>query len=224
MEKILRFVGVLSVARISRAVRNSLWPMVLCLIWPTIATNAFAGSECSGALTEPQQQGFGEMFSPAYSAKLVHVGGAIAPKNMSKKLTSDEVKRLKVPGPIVVARYSLSADRAKLLKSWLNENASATLPSWISTTAGIVAPQAWVGLTADVFIQLINGAGDAGRLQVANIAGTVSEGGLVGVTEQVASDSSGKNKFLWTYIYQASLNGRLLTTPLTVCSADVVTQ
>jgi hypothetical protein len=105
----------------------------------------------------------------------------------------------------------------------LNENASATVPGWVSTVTGIVVPQAWVGLGADVFLQLMNSNGDAGRLKVANLAGTVSKGGSVGVMERIADDSSAKPKFLWSYVYQANLNGQLITTPLTICSADVVT-
>lgn len=162
------------------------------------------------------------MFSPEYSPRLIHVGGAITEANMSKPLTKDELKTLQVRAPRITASSSLSAERATLLRGWLNENASATLPGWIATTTAIAVPQAWVGVTADVFIQLINGSGDAGRLKVANLAGTVSGGGMVGVTEQVANDSSGDPKFLWTYVYQASLNGRQITTPLAVCSADIV--
>ena len=185
--------------------------------------DAFAGFSCTGILSEPQREGFSKMFSPPYSPKLFHVGGAVTEANMSKQLSQDQLKALQVAAPIVVARYTLTDDRAILLKGWMNENASATLPGWIATATTIVVPQAWVGLTADVFIQVINGAGDTGRLKVANLAGTVSKGGLVAFTEQVTKDTSGKPKFLWTYIYQANLNGQTITSPLAACSADVIT-
>jgi len=44
----------------------------------------------------------------------------------------------------------------------------------------------------------------------------------VGVTEQVANDSSGKHKFLWAFVYEANLNGQLVTRSLAVCSVDVI--
>ena len=117
---------------------------------------------------------------------------------------------------------TLSAEHGTLLKGWLNANASESVPGWVSTAIGAVVPQAWVGLTADVFLQLVNNSGDAGRLQVANLAGTVSQGGTVAVLEQVAKNAAGARKFLWTYVYEANLNGKLITTPLKICSADVV--
>lgn len=86
----------------------------------------------------------------------------------------------------------------------------------------MTVPVAWAGLTADVFIQLVNNADSARRLKVANLAGTVSKGGLLAVTEQVAKDVSGRPMFLWTYIYQAKLNDQTIVAPLAVCSADVV--
>jgi hypothetical protein len=185
-------------------------------------SNAYAGFACSGILDDAQRSGFSQMFSPPYSARLVRVGAAVTESNMYKQVNNDELKTLQVPTPVIVARYTLSTPRAVLLKSWLNDNASATLPGWLSTATSIVVPQAWVGLSADVFIQLINGSGDAGRLKEANLAGTVSQGGLVAMAEQVANDSSGKPKFLWIYIYQATLNGQTITTPLAVCAADVI--
>lgn len=185
--------------------------------------DAIAGFSCTGILSEPQREGFSRMFSPPYSPKLFHVGGAVTEANMSKQLSQDRLKTLQAAAPTVVARYTLSDDRAILLKGWMNDNASATLPGWIATATTVVVPQAWVGLSADIFTQVINGAGDTGRLKVANLAGTVSKGGLVAIAEQVTKDSSGKLKFLWTYVYQANLNGQTITSPLTSCSADVIT-
>lgn len=183
---------------------------------------AIAGFTCSGILTDSQQAGFKAMFTPAYSPALTHIGGRVEPANMSKKLDQTRLNLLKVKEPTVAAKYTLTESRAKILQDWLNANASATLPGWVSTVIGIAVPSAWVGISADAFLQLVNAQGDAGRLKVANIAGTVSTGGHVGVLEQVSPDKAGKLRFIYAYIYSYQLNGKQLTTPLTVCSADVV--
>jgi len=85
-----------------------------------------------------------------------------------------------------------------------------------------VAPEAWIGVGADVLLELVGGAGTAGRLNAANIAGTVTAGGRVGVIEQVGTDHGGHLKFLASYVYKAMINGRETTALLAVCSADVV--
>ena len=123
------------------------------------------------------------------------------------------------PDISVSTKAKVQAEARRL--NYIPNRAAQNLRLRKSGLIGVVVPQAWVGLTADVFIQLMNGAGDAGRQKVANLAGTVSPGGAVGVTEQVAPDRSGTRKFIWTYIYQANLNGKLLTSPLTICSADI---
>jgi hypothetical protein len=187
-----------------------------------VCASAEAGFVCSGILTGPQQQGFGAIFVPPYSPSLRHQGGNVEPANMAKEVTQAELTRLEVPKPLVAVEAKLSATQAKTLKSWLNANANEAVPSWTSTAIGILVPQAWVGVAADVFIQLINGAGSAGRQTAANLAGTVSQGGIVGVTERIAKEKTGARKFLWTYQYQAKLNDVLLVTPLTSCWADVV--
>ncbi|OQW61759.1 MAG: hypothetical protein BVN28_06630 [Nitrospira sp. ST-bin4] len=182
---------------------------------------AHAGFTCSGILTEAQQAGFNAMFTPAYSPALTHIGGRVEPANMSKKLDEPTLKRLKVKEPTVAAKYTLTEPRAKTLQGWLNDNATTTLPGWVSTAIGIAAPSAWAGVSADVFLQLVNAQGEVGRLKVANIAGTVSAGGHVGVLEQVSPDKAEKLKFIYAYVYSYQLNGKQLTTPLTICSADV---
>ena len=192
--------------------------VIMCLF----STSAMAGFSCGGILTDAQEEGFKAFFSPAYSPSLSHVGGQVAPENFSKKITKDELKRLQVKTPIVAVSYVLTDAHGALLKSWLNERATSTVPGWVSTVAGIAAPQAWIGISADVFLQLVNASGDVGRLQVANLAGTVSGGGRVGVLEQVAKKSDGKLIFLFSYVYNYELNGKKLTTPLRICGADVV--
>jgi ketosteroid isomerase-like protein len=42
------------------------------------------------------------------------------------------------------------------------------------------------------------------------------------VTQHVSVNAAGDDTFLWTYIYRADVGGRLLTTLLGVCQADVV--
>jgi hypothetical protein len=184
--------------------------------------NAFAGTKCSGVLNDGQRDGVQKMFTPEYSPRLTQVKVGVTESSFSKKLNQDDLKKLHVPLPILVARYTLNADRASFLKNELNKNASAELPGWIATTTTVAVPAAWAGLTADVFIQLINNADSPRRLKVANLAGTVSRGGLLAVTEQVANDVSGRPMFLWAYVYQAKLNDETIIAPLAVCSADVV--
>lgn len=202
-----------------RHIRRQLLTLILITSCSSLLRADFT---CSGILTEAQQEGFKALFSPAYSPSLTHTGGAVTPANMAKSLSAADVNKLSAAKPLVVKNGTLTAARAALLKGWLNENASASVPGWVSTAIGAVVPEAWVGLSADVFLQLVNNAGDAGRQKVANLAGTVSEGGTVAVLEQVAKNAAGKQKFLWTYVYEANLNGKLLNTPLKICSADVV--
>lgn len=135
---------------------------------------------------------------------------------MSKVLNEADQKRL--ARPTIAASAKLSAERAGYLKDWLNKNAGEGVPGWFSTGVGLVVPQAWVGLAADAFLQIVNKSGDAGRLQAANVAGTVSQGGMIGVGEQLSKDG----KFVYSYLYQARLNGKLITVPLRTCVADVI--
>ena len=179
-----------------------------------------AGTTCSGTLTEDQRKGFVALFNPPYSAKLIHVGGAITEANMSKLFSKDDSQKLRTPR--VAASGKLNVKQADDLAGWLNENANAELPGWIAASTAIVIPSPWYNASVDVLIQLVNAQGSAGRQKAANLAGRVSKDGLIGVTEQVANDSSGNPKFVWTYVYQANLNGQQVTTPLAVCSADIV--
>lgn len=186
-------------------------------------TAALANFSCGGILTDAQRRGFEAMFSPPYSPSLSKVGQAVEPASMAKKLTAAEQQTLRSKGPAQVAARSLSVDNARSLKGWLNENAATEIPGWVSTAAGIVAPTAWVGLSADMFVQLVNAANGQSKLKTANVAGTVSEGGQVGVLEHVAVGSDGKPRFIWTYVYKYVLNGQSLSTPLSICSSDIVT-
>lgn len=186
---------------------------------------ALEGEVCHSAILDTQLRGFENMFSPPYSPSLRFDDGA---SEGIKHLSQFELDQLSDTKPTVVKRAALSKQHAELLKQWLNEDASATIPSWLSTVAGLGAmvfvPPAWVGLAPDVFIQLINSSGDTGRQTLANLAGAVSEGGIIAITEQVAKTPSGSLKFEWIYLYQANLNGMTITTPLLTCSTDVIVE
>ena len=193
----------------------------VAVLFCTSSTPLEAESVCAGTLRDYQRDGFVKLFPSDYSPSLTNVGRATAPDHV-KRLTPSDAKRLSASTPTVVTRAKLSLAHPNMLKSWLNENATDSIPGWFATALGVLVPSAWVGLTADASIQLMNASGDAGRMKLANLAGTVSEGGTVAVTEQVAKDAKGSLKFLWSYVYQANLNGKLITTRLRICSADAV--
>ncbi|WP_434118759.1 hypothetical protein [Sinorhizobium meliloti] len=198
-------------------------PLFICFIAMAVcAGESFAGFTCGGPLKSSQVEGFKTFFDPDFSPSLSHMGGAVAPENMSKVVSAAELKNLEVEKPAVAASAKLDSSGAKSLQDWLNANANDTIPGWFSTTLGIVSPAAWIGLAADVAIQLINVAGDAGRIKLANIAGTVSEGGFVGVVHRIATRDRGGRSYIWNYVYTAELNGKKITFLLAVCSADVV--
>jgi hypothetical protein len=167
-------------------------------------------------------EGLKVMFAPPYSPSLSHMGGPIANDNFARKLSKADKARLKKDAPTLVASAQLSKVNAKLLRDTLNSRAQSQIPGWFSTALGFLAPVAWVGTSADVLVQLINGAGDAGKLKLANVAGTVTEGGHVATHERVAQDSAGKLQFVWLMSYTAVLNGKPTTALLSACRADVV--
>lgn len=185
-------------------------------------SSAHADFSCGGPLTDEQVRGLEVMFKPAYSPALTKIGSTVANGNFSKRLTPAQVTSLTVDKPLVAATSVLNASQATFLKNALNDNATKSVPGWFSTFVGAFVPQAWVGITADVMIQLLNAQGDAGRLSLANIAGTVAPGGNVSVFERVSKDKSGAQKFIWAYSHTASLNGKPTTVLLFACAADVV--
>lgn len=203
--------------------RARFWATTFFIILILECGSAYAGFSCSGVLTQSQQEGFMKLFSPEYSPNLVQIGEPLSPANMFKQLSPEDLKRLSSSKPTVAAQDTLSDEHAAVLKGWLNEDVQSSIPGWLSTAIGVLVPEAWVGLSADVFIQLVNQQGDAGRVSAANIAGTVSQGGTVGVIEQVSKQGD-SNKFVWAYIYMATLNNKTITMPLTVCSADIANQ
>lgn len=182
---------------------------------------AETATSCVSALSGTEQLLFEGFFSPVYQRNLTLIGTPVGPDNMFKRLSAAEVKRLSNATPTVSRQAKLSAQNATRLRNWLNAKAGASVPGWTSTAFGVMVSSSWVGVLADVCVDLYNSSGDAGRIQLANLAGTVTSGGIVGLTEQVAKDSLGRQKYVWSHLYQASLNNRIITTPLSMCWADV---
>jgi hypothetical protein len=195
-------------------------PVLLAVLW-IVATPSHAAFTCGGPFLDAQRDGFAALFSPAYSPSLSHIGGAVAPANMSKKLTASQLQALAVDKPRVAATKTLTAANATWLKGTLNDLAQAEVPGWLSTVVGL-ATGPLTGLLADTTVQLVNASGSAGRLKLSNLAGTVSAGGSVAVLERVAKDAAGKQQFLWLLTYTAVLNGNETTALLAACRADVV--
>lgn len=118
-----------------------------------------------------------------------------------------------------LARQTLTAQQATNLAGWLNNHASSSIPGWLSTGLGLV--NSVMGLIADIAIQGISAANGDAQTSAGNLAGKVSEGGLVGVVPG-ATTVNGKTKFIWSYIYKAELNGKSYVNVLYACQADVL--
>lgn len=195
--------------------------ILICALIPAI--NASAATVCSGALLSFQEDGLQKFFSPSQNAGLSFDGGGpVGLARMSKRLSKAEVAQLEASSPRVRDKVSLSVDRAKLLKGWLNSNASAAIPGWFSTAISAVVPSAWVGISVDLAVQFANGQGDAGRLAASNLAGVVSAGGQLAAIEQVRSDKDGKKRYLFAIVYSYELNKRTQVSPLSWCISDLI--
>src|SRR5262249_14228712 len=115
------------------------------------------------------------------------------------------------------------------LKAWLRGDPSAELPAWDATAGGPDAPpplawvpRDWVTRPADKFLNLVKESGNAGPIKATMLGAATSVGQQLGVTQHVVADSSGHDMFVWSYIYQATIAGRRLTTLLAICEADLV--
>lgn len=186
------------------------------------ASAAHAAFTCNGPLTQAQVAGFDTLFSPPYSPALSKVGPLVKPEHFAKKVTKQQIATLEVAKPLIAATATLGENGAKFLKDALNDNAQSSVPGWFSTVIGAVIPVAWIGSTADVMVQLLNSSGDAGRISLANLAGTVGNGGNVAVVHRIGKDAAGGRKYIWTYSYTANINGKPTTTLLYTCAADVI--
>jgi hypothetical protein len=203
----------------------------------TVALNvvpaARASSTCSSVLTADQLRELNLMVVPAhpYSAHLSEAVDGDTARGTVKRLNRTDIEKLRgaIAHPFVGAvRDVRSQDDIAALKAWLNANPSAELPAWDVTAAesdmpSAWVPRAWIGRTADDFLHLLKESGNAGPIKASTLRAATSRGWTLGVTQHIAADSSGHDMFVWSYIYRATVGGRLLTTLLAICQADVVT-
>ena len=166
-----------------------------------------------------------------YSAHLMEGIGDDAAQGAVRRLTRADIAKLRgaiahpFVGPVSGVR---SQEEIAALKAWLIAKPSAELPAWDVTAAesdipSAWVPRAWIGRTPDAFLHLMKEPGNAGPIKAMTLGAATSRGYTLGVTEHTADDSSGRDTFLWSYIYRATVGGRLLTTLLAICKADVVT-
>jgi len=194
---------------------------------------AQANSTCSSAL-RAEQLGELNRIIVAASPYSPHLGEAVygdPVQGVVKRLVAPDIERLR--GAIArpyngAVRDVRSQDDIADLKMWLTTNPSAEFPAWDLMAADATlpsewVPRAWLGRTADAFLHLLQEAGNAGPITGRRLGSVTSLGRTLGVTHHVTADSSGRDVFVWSYIYRASIDGRLLTTLLAVCEADVVT-
>jgi hypothetical protein len=199
----------------------------------SVTAPARASSTCLSVLTADQLRELDLMVFPAhpYSAHLSEAVDDDAAQGAVRRLTKADIEKLRgaiahpFTGAVSDAR---SEEKTAALKAWLNANPSAELPAWDVTAAesdmpSAWVPRAWIGRTPDAFLHLMKEPGNAGPIKATTLGATTTRGHTLGVTQHIADDSSGRDTFLWSYIYRATVGGRLLTTLLAVCKADVVT-
>jgi hypothetical protein len=194
---------------------------------------ARANSTCSSVLTADQLRELDVMIFPAhpFSAHLSEAVDGDTAQGAVKRLTRAEIEKLRgaIAHPFVGAVSDVqSREDIAVLKAWLTSNPSAELPAWDAAAAesdmpSAWVPHAWIGRTADDFLHLMKESGNAGRINATTLGAATSRGRTLGVTQHIAADSSGHDMFLWNYIYRATVGGRLITTLLAICQADVVT-
>jgi hypothetical protein len=197
------------------------------------AAPAWASARCSSVLTADQVGKLDSMVFPGhpYSPHLGEAVDADSAQGTVKRLTTTDVETLRgaIARPYTGAvRDFQSQDEVAELKAWLTANPSAEFPAWNSAAAEPNLPWAWVprgwlGRMADDFLHLVKEAGDAGPIKGTTLGAAMSVGRTLGVTHHVAADSSGHDMLVWSYIYRATVGGRLLTTLLAICQADVAT-
>jgi len=195
---------------------------------------AGASSRCTSVLTADELRELNLMIVPAhpYSAHLSEAVDGDTAQGAVKRLTRTDIEKLRgaIAHPFTGAVRDVvrSQEDIAALKAWLTANPSTELSAW-DTTAGesdmpsAWVPRAWIGRTADDFLHLLKESGNAGPVKASTLGATTSRGQTLGVTHHIAADSSGRDMFLWSYIYRATVGGRLLTTLLAICEADVVT-
>jgi hypothetical protein len=197
------------------------------------AAPASASSTCSSVLTADQVGRLDTMVFPAHPYS-PHLGEAVdgdSAQGAVKRLTATDIEKLRgaIARPYTGAvRDFQSQEEVAELKAWLKANPSAEFPAWESMAAepnlpSAWVPRAWLGRMADDFFQLVKEGGNAGPIKGTTLGAAMSLGRTLGVTHHIAADSSGRDMFVWSYIYRAIVEGHSLTTLLAICHADVVT-
>jgi hypothetical protein len=197
------------------------------------AMPARASSTCSSVLTADQVAELNRIVFPTqpYSPHLGEAVDGDPVQGSVKRLTAPDSEKLRgaISHPYTGAvRDVQSQDDIADLKMWLRANSSAEFPAWDATAVeanppSAWVPRAWLGRTADEFFHLVKEAGNAGPIKGTRLGSATSLGRTLGVTHHISADSSGRDMFVWSYIYQATVGGQLLTTLLAVCQAEVVT-
>jgi hypothetical protein len=197
-----------------------------------VASGAQAHSSCSSALTADQLHELDLMLLPAhpFSAHLNVAMDAEAAQGAVRRLTRADIERLRgaIARPYVGSVANVRPEQDTALKAWFRLNPVALFPAWDATAAisdmpSVWVPREWIGQTANSFVQLVKVSGNVGPIKAATLGSSTTRGRTLGVTQHIAADSAGHDMFLWSYIYRATVDGRLITTLLGICQADVVT-
>jgi hypothetical protein len=208
----------------------ALWSLTIAL---SSTAPARANSICFSVLTADQLRELDVMVFPThpYSPHLSEAVDGDAEQGAVRRLTRADIEKLRgaIAHPFTGAVSDVRSQEAIApLRAWLTANPSAEVPAWDVAAAesdmpSAWVPRAWIGRTPDAFLHLMKESGNAGPIKATTLGAAASRGHTLGVTQHTASDSSGRDAFLWSYIYRLTVGGRLLTTLLAVCEADVVT-
>ena len=212
--------------------RNAIHLILSAAVWTSLLSAARANSTCSSVLTADQLHALDGIVFPAYPYS-AHLGEAIdadAAQGAVKRLTRTDIEKLRgaITHPFVgPVRELRSQEDIAALKAWLSANSSGKLPAWDTAAAesdwpSAWVPRAWIGRTADDYVHLVTESGNVGPITAGTLGGATTRGRIIGITQHIAADSSGRDMFLWSYIYRATVGGQLITTLLAVCRADVV--
>ncbi len=138
--------------------------------------------------------------------------------NMFKELTAAELAKLKLSARLM-GETKLGTTNAATLVDSLNEVATSEIPGWVTVLGGIGAPTAWMGVTFDVLVQVLNGAGADKRIAASNLAGRVNEGTRLYAVQFVTTDST--PTFGFSYLVSSNLNGTTYHHGLITVLADI---
>src|SRR3982074_3565184 len=198
------------------AMRNALIAL-LFTITLSVPAPARASSTCVSILTADQLRELDAMVFPThpYSAHLMEGIGDDAAQGAVRRLTRADIAKLRgaiahpFVGPVSGVR---SQEEIAALKGWLSAKPWAELPAWDVTAAesdipSAWVPRAWIGRTPDAFLHLMQEPGNAGPIKAMTLGAGRRRGYTLGVAEHTADDSSGRDTFLWSYIYRATVGG-----------------